>query len=56
VIRATLLDLLAAAEEGATRPRKRLLSRREVRRRAREAYAGVTSLLDLAVEALKPAA
>jgi hypothetical protein len=50
--RAALLDLLAAAREGARRPRKRVLSRAEIRRQARDAFAQATSLLDLAAEAL----
>jgi hypothetical protein len=54
--RACLLDLLAAAREGARRPRKRVLSRAEIRRQAREAYAAGSSLLDEAVEALRVAA
>jgi hypothetical protein len=54
--RAAALDLLAAAREGARRPRKRVLSRAEIRRQARDAFAQVTALLDLAAEALrKPA-
>jgi hypothetical protein len=51
--RAAALDLLAAAREGARRPRKRVLSRAEIRRQARDAFAQVTSLLDLAAEALR---
>jgi hypothetical protein len=51
--RAAVLDLLAAAREGARRPRKRVLSRAEIRRQARDAFAQVTSLLDLAAEALR---
>jgi len=54
--RAAALDLLAAAREGARRPRKRVLSRAEIRRQARDAFAQVTSLLDLAAEALRKAA
>lgn len=48
-----LLDLLAAAREGARRPRKRVLSRGEIRRQSRDAFANVTALLDLAAEALR---
>jgi hypothetical protein len=51
--RVHLLDLLAVAREGARRPRKRVLSRAEMRRQARDAFAQVTSLLDLAAEALR---
>ena len=54
--RAALLDLLAAAREGARRPRKRVLSRAEIRRQARDAFAHATSLLDLAASALRSAA
>ena len=54
--RAAALDLLAAAREGARRPRKRVLSRAEIRRQARDAFAQVTSLLDLAAETLRRAA
>jgi hypothetical protein len=53
--RASLLDLLAVAREGARRPRKRVLSRAEMRRQAREAYAQVTALLDLAAEGMRGA-
>jgi hypothetical protein len=53
--RAAALDLLAAAREGARRPRKRVLSRAELRRQARDAFAQVTGLLDLAAEALRKA-
>jgi hypothetical protein len=51
--RAAALDLLAAAREGARRPHKRVLSRAELRRQARDAFAQVTSLLDHAAEALR---
>ena len=51
--RASLLDLLAAAREGARRPRKRVLSRSEIRRQAREAFAQGSALLDLAANALR---
>jgi hypothetical protein len=51
--RAAALDLLAAAREGARRPRKRVLSRAEIRRQARDAFAQVTSLLDHAADALR---
>jgi hypothetical protein len=54
--RAAVLDLLAAAREGARRPRKRVLSRAEIRRQAREAFAGASALLDEAAEALREAA
>ena len=54
--RAAALDLLAAAREGARRPRKRVLSRSEIRRQARDAFAQVTALLDLAADALRKAA
>jgi hypothetical protein len=54
--RAAALDLLAAAREGARRPRKRVLSRAEIRRQARDAFAQVTALLDLAAAALRKAA
>jgi len=50
--RDALLDLAAAAREGARRPRKRVLSRAEIRRQARDGYAQLASLLDLAVAAL----
>jgi hypothetical protein len=51
--RAGLLDLVAAAREGARRPRKRVLSRAEIRRQSRDAFAQVTALLDLAADALR---
>lgn len=51
--RGTLLDLLAAAREGARRPRKRVLARAEIRRQAREAFAGASALLDEAAHALR---
>ena len=54
--RAAALDLVAAAREGARRPRKRVLARAEIRRQARDAFAQVTSLLDLAAERLRRAA
>jgi hypothetical protein len=54
--RAAALDLLAAAREGARSSRKRVLSRAEIRRQARDAFAKVTSLLDHAAEALRRAA
>jgi hypothetical protein len=54
--RAAALDLLAAAREGARRPRKRVLARAEIRRQARDAFAQVTALLDLAATALRRAA
>ena len=54
--RTALLDLLAVAREGARRPRKRVLSRSEMRRQARDAFAQVTALLDLAADALRKAA
>ncbi len=54
--RAAVLDLLAAAREGARRPRKRVLARAEIRRQAREAFAGASTLLDEAAEALRAAA
>jgi hypothetical protein len=54
--RGSLLDLLAAAREGARRPRQRVLSRAEIRRQAREAFAGASALLDEAAEALRAAA
>jgi hypothetical protein len=54
--RGSLLDLLAAAREGARSPRKRVLSRAEIRRQAREAFAGASALLDEAAEALRAAA
>ena len=50
--RTALLDLLAVAREGARRPRKRVLSRAEMRPQARDAFAQATALLDLAAEAL----
>ena len=50
--RAALLDLAAAAREGARRPRKRVLSRAEIRRQARDGYAQLASLIDQAAEAL----
>lgn len=55
-VRATLLDLLAAAREGARRPHKRVLSRAEIRRQAREAFAGASALLDEAAGSLRAAA
>ena len=51
--RTAVLDLLAVAREGARRPRKRVLSRGEMRRQARDAFAKTTSLLDLAAAALR---
>ncbi len=53
--RGSLLDLLAAAREGARRPRKRVLARAEIRRQAREAFAGASALLDEAAVALRVA-
>ena len=52
-VRAAALDLLAAAREGARRPRKRVLSRAEIRRQARAAFAQVTALADHAADALR---
>jgi hypothetical protein len=52
----SLRDLAAAADEGSRRPRKRLFSRREIRRRSRDAFTEVASLLDLAAAALDTAA
>ena len=54
--REAALDLLAAAREGARRPRKRVLARAEIRRQARDAFTQVTALLDLAAAALRGAA
>jgi hypothetical protein len=54
--RGSLLDLLAAAREGTRRPHKRVLSRAEIRRQAREAFAGASALLDEAAQALRAAA
>jgi len=54
--REAALDLLAAAREGARRPRKRVLARAEIRRQARDAFTQVTALLDLAASALRGAA
>lgn len=51
--RASLLDLVGAAREGARRPRKRVLSRGEIRRQARDAFAQVTGMVDLAAEVLR---
>jgi hypothetical protein len=51
--RTAVLDLVAVAREGARRPRKRVLSRGEMRRQARDAFAKSTSLLDLAADALR---
>jgi hypothetical protein len=53
--RSTLLDLLAAAREGARRPGKRVLARAEIRRQAHAAFAGVSALLDEAADALRAA-
>jgi hypothetical protein len=53
--RAAALDLLAAAREGARRSRKRVLARAEIRRQARDAFAQVSALLDVAAEALRKA-
>ena len=53
--RGSLLNLLAAAREGARRPRKRVLARAEIRRQAREAFAGASALLDEAAGALRVA-
>ena len=53
--RESRLDLLAAAREGARRPRKRVLSRAEMRRQARDAFAQVKAFLDLAAEGLRKA-
>ena len=53
--RTALLDLLAVAREGARRPRKRVLSRAEMRRQARDAFAQVKAFLDLAAEGLRKA-
>jgi hypothetical protein len=54
--RASLLDLVAAAREGARRPRERVLSRAEIRRQARDAFTSVSALLDEAATALRLAA
>ena len=54
--RSSLLDLLAAAREGARRPHRRVLARAEIRRQARDAFAGASALLDEAAEALRAAA
>jgi hypothetical protein len=43
-----LLDLASLAREGARRPRRRVLSRAEIRRGAREAYGQLRDLLGLA--------
>jgi hypothetical protein len=51
-----LLDLAALAREGARRPHRRVLSRGEIRRQAREAFAKLRSLLDLALTPLLAAA
>jgi hypothetical protein len=51
--RAALLDLVAVAREGARRPRKRVLSRGEMRRQARDAFAKATALVDLAAGAMR---
>ena len=51
-----LLDLAALAREGARRPHRRVLSRGEIRRQAREAFAKLRSLLDLARTPLLAAA
>jgi hypothetical protein len=53
--RDALLDLLAAAREGARRPRRRVLARAEIRRQAHEAFVGVSALLDEAADALRAA-
>jgi hypothetical protein len=53
--RTSLLDLLATAREGARRPRRRVLSRAEIRRQAREAFAGASALIDEAAQALRTA-
>jgi len=50
--RDALLDLLAAAREGARRPRERVLSRAEIRRQARHAFEQAAALLDMAAQAL----
>ncbi len=55
-VRASLLNLVAAAREGARRPHKRVLSRAEIRRQAREAFDGTSALLDEAADALRSAA
>ncbi len=54
--RSSLLNLLATAREGARRPHKRVLSRAEIRRQAREAFTAASSLLDEAAVALRVAA
>ncbi len=54
--RDALLDLAAAAREALRRPKKRVLSRAELRRQAREAFAQATSLVDVAAAALRAAA
>jgi hypothetical protein len=51
--RASLLDLVAAAREGARRPRERVLSRAEIRRQARDAFKSASALLDEAATALR---
>jgi hypothetical protein len=52
-VRGALLDLLTTAREGARRARKRILSRAEIRRQAREAYACTSALLDEGAEVLR---
>jgi hypothetical protein len=51
--RASALDLVAAAREGARRPGKRVLSRAEIRRQARDAFARLSTLHDHAAESLR---
>ena len=47
-----LLDLTAAAREARRRPRKRVLSRAEIRRQIRDSYSGVASFVDVAARSL----
>jgi hypothetical protein len=54
--RAALLDLVAAAREGARRPRDRVLSRAEIRCQAHDAFRSAYALLDEAAVALRAAA
>ena len=51
-MRTAMMNIAAAAQEGARRPRKRVLSRSGIRRQAREGLERATALLDLAVAAV----
>jgi len=53
-LRATVLDGMAAGEDATRRPKKRMFSRFEVRRRIDEASAGAQAMLDAAERGRAP--